>query len=119
MPPAVPSKTVSPTSPGLTENHHTDHHLRCDRVSQVLSFHTDEGAPAVRVCKRALAAEFFEQAHEVIGVFFLHRQNGFHHPACRRVIISQVVNHLAVAVDGDALGYQVFLDHVDQRSLPS
>ena len=24
-------------------------------------------------------------------------------------------DHFAIAVDGDALGHQVFLDHVDQR----
>ncbi len=55
-----------------------------------------------------------EQAHEVVGVLFLHREDALEHPLGGRVLVADVVDHLAIAVDRDALRDEIFLDHVDQ-----
>ena len=41
------------------------------------------------------------------------------HAPRRGVLVAEVADHLAVAVDRDALGDQVFLDHVDEAWSPS
>ncbi len=51
---------------------------------------------------------------EVVGVLFLHREDALEHALGGRVLVADVVDHLAIAVDRDALGDEVFLDHVDQ-----
>ena len=51
----------------------------------------------------------FQQIHQIVGVLFFHRQDVFQHAPRRRIIIPEVINHLAIAVDGDAFGNEVFL----------
>jgi len=36
------------------------------------------------------------------------------HPPSRRVVVPEIGHHLSVAVDGDSLRNEIFLDHVDQ-----
>jgi hypothetical protein len=62
----------------------------------------------------ALTLRLLEHADQFVGVFLLHREDSLEHAFDRRVLVADVLDHLAVAVDRDALGDQVFLDHVDQ-----
>src|SRR2546425_4034909 len=55
-----------------------------------------------------------EQVVHVVCVLFLLRQDSLEQHARGRVLVSEIAHHLAVRLDGDALGDQVFLDHVDQ-----
>jgi hypothetical protein len=50
-----------------------------------------------------LGAHFFEQRHQIFGVFFFHRQDSFHQPPRRGVIIAKVPDHLAITINGDPL----------------
>src|SRR5262249_4338457 len=59
----------------------------------------------------ALAAEAFHQRLHVLGVLFLDGEDAFEHALRRRVAIADVVDDLAIAVDGDALGDEVLFDH--------
>src|SRR5262245_21383430 len=47
-------------------------------------------------------------------MLLLHREDALEHAARRRIVVREIPDHLAVAVDRDALGDQVLLDHVDQ-----
>src|SRR4051812_48493965 len=62
-----------------------------------------------------LPGHVLEEVRQVVGVLFLLRQDLLHQAARRRVALADVGDHLAIAVDGDALGDQVFLDHVLER----
>jgi len=48
------------------------------------------------------------------SVLFLRGQDAFQHPASGGIVLGDVADHLAVGVDGDPLGHQVLLDHVDE-----
>jgi hypothetical protein len=55
-----------------------------------------------------------QQIRHLFGMFLFHGKDGFQHaPGCG-ILIAQVVDHLAIAVDGDAFCYQIFLDHIRQ-----
>jgi hypothetical protein len=55
----------------------------------------------------------FQQRVHVLGVFLLHRQDALQHAARGGIVGADVGDHLAVAVDRDAFGDQILLDHVD------
>jgi hypothetical protein len=44
-----------------------------------------------------------------------HRQDGFHEPPRRGIVVAKVLNHLPLTLNGDALRDEVFLTHVLQR----
>src|ERR1700761_1151660 len=58
------------------------------------------------------ATELVQQRGKIFGVLFLVRQDVFHHAARGRIVVTQVLDNLAVAVDGDALGHQILLQHI-------
>src|SRR3954470_9609321 len=61
------------------------------------------------------AAHALEQRGEIVGVLLFLGEDFLQHAPGGGILLAEVVDHLAVAVDGDALGDQVFLDHVLER----
>src|SRR5690242_19238660 len=59
--------------------------------------------------------DLLEEADEVVGMLLLGREDLLHHALGGGVAVAEVVDDLAVAVDRDALGDEVFLDHVLER----
>src|SRR3990172_680089 len=59
-------------------------------------------------------AERVDQHAQVLGMPFLGGEDLLEPAPRRRVAITQVLDHLAVGVDGDPLRHQVLADHVDQ-----
>src|SRR6266404_1167434 len=55
-----------------------------------------------------------EQVVHVVRMLLLLRQNPFEEHPGGRIPVAEVAHHLAVGLDGDAFGNQIFLDHVDQ-----
>src|SRR5213593_2995725 len=55
-----------------------------------------------------------EQVVHVVGVLLLLRQDALEEHPGGRIPVAEVAHHLTVRLDGDALGDQVFLDHVDE-----
>src|SRR5690242_614714 len=47
----------------------------------------------------SLVAKLFEQRAHVLGVFFLHCQDLFHHPAGGRIAVTKITDHLAVGFE--------------------
>src|SRR3954471_3359553 len=62
-----------------------------------------------------VAAQALQERREIVGVLLFLRQDLLEQAPRGRIVLAEVVDHLAVAVDGDALGDQVFLDHVLER----
>src|SRR5207249_4913376 len=62
-----------------------------------------------------LHTKFLKEAHEIVGMFFLHGEDGLHQTSGRGIVVAEVSDHIAVAIDGDALSDQILFDHVDQR----
>src|SRR3954468_14256271 len=56
----------------------------------------------------------FDERRQVLGVLFLTGEDFLEHAARRRILRAKVADHFAVALDGNAFGDQVFLDHVAQ-----
>ena len=56
-----------------------------------------------------------QQVGELVGVLFFHRHDLFEHAARGRILVTQVLDEFAVAVDRNALGHQVFPDHPRER----
>ena len=48
-------------------------------------------------------------------MFFFNRQDSFEHAPRRWIVVTEITDHLAIAIDCNTLGYQIFLDHVSQR----
>jgi hypothetical protein len=48
-------------------------------------------------------------------MLFFHGENPFHQPPGRGVLVPKVIDHITIAIDGVALGNQVFFNHVEQR----
>lgn len=44
-------------------------------------------------------------------MLFFAREYFFQHAACRRVLVSQVADHLPVTLDRNSLGNQILFDH--------
>src|SRR5437016_8650313 len=55
-----------------------------------------------------------EEIVHVVGVLLLLREDTLQQHPSRRIPVAEVAHHLAVALDGDTLGDEVFLDHVYQ-----
>src|SRR3546814_6700690 len=60
-----------------------------------------------------LLAKFFQQSAEVFGVLLFLGEDFFHHPTAGRIVAAEVIDDFAIAVDRDALGNQIFLQHFD------
>ena len=50
-------------------------------------------------------------------MLFFHRQDFFQHVAGCWILIAEVLNQFAIAVDGDTLHHQIFLDHFTYQFL--
>ena len=48
-------------------------------------------------------------------MLLLHGKDSFDHASRSRVLVAQVLDDAAVAVDGDAFRYQILFDHVGKR----
>src|SRR3989442_638885 len=83
------------------------------RPKLIAPFHRPRGIKAVL---RALARQAPEDRHQVVGVLLFLRQDLFQHAPRGRILVAEVGDHLAVAVDGDPLGDQVLLDHLLERA---
>ena len=57
-----------------------------------------------------------QQRRQVFGVLLLHREDFLEQPARRRIAVADVVDHLAIRLDRDALGDEIFLHHLAQRA---
>ena len=55
-----------------------------------------------------------EQIVHVVRVLFLLRQNPLEQHARGHILVAEMAHHIPVRLDGDALGNQIFFDHVDQ-----
>src|SRR5437762_9135470 len=62
----------------------------------------------------ASSGEILEQLGKVVGMLLFHRLDFLDHAPCRSVEGRKIRRDLAITVDCDALGDQVFFDHVDQ-----
>src|SRR5213594_4998965 len=73
-------------------------------------------APAVSILLLEHRPTFMghEQVVHVVGVLLLLRQDALEEHPGGRIPVAEVAHHLTVRLDGDALGDQVFLDHVDE-----
>src|SRR6185436_12805742 len=58
----------------------------------------------------------FKQRRQVVRVLFLGGEDFFEHAARGRVLLAEIADHFAIALDGDALGDQILFDHVAQRA---
>src|SRR5690348_8640498 len=67
-----------------------------------------------RLRRFAFLAELFQQCLHVLGVLLFLGEDLFQHAAGGRVVVAEVLDDFAIAVDRDALGDQVLLDHVDE-----
>src|SRR6202011_2453924 len=70
--------------------------------------------PGARAPGGLLPAVRHEQIAHVVRVLFFHREDLLEHGARRGVAVAEEMDQLAVVLDRDALGDQVFLDHPDQ-----
>ena len=61
-----------------------------------------------------LGAEFLQKTDQIVSMLFFHGENPFHQPPGRGVLVAKVIDHITVAIDGDALGDQVFFNNVEQ-----
>ncbi len=55
-----------------------------------------------------------QQVVHIVRVLFLDAENAFEHDPGGRVVVAEVADELAIVLDGDPLGYEVFPNHVDQ-----
>src|SRR5471030_110998 len=62
-----------------------------------------------------LRVEVLQQGLHVLGVLLFLLQDVLEHAPRGGVVIAEPADHLQVRLDGDALGDEVLLDHVDQR----
>src|SRR5262245_50684498 len=62
-----------------------------------------------------VAAHALQERREIVRVLLFLRQDLLEQASRGRIVLAEVVDHLAIAVDGDPLGDQVFLDHVLER----
>src|SRR5262249_40674569 len=60
-------------------------------------------------------AHALQERREIVRVLLFLRQDLLEQAPRGRIVLAEVVDHLAIAVDGDPLGDQVFLDHVLER----
>src|SRR5262245_8934093 len=55
-----------------------------------------------------------QQVVHVVGVLLFLGQDALEEHAGGRVLVAEIAHHLAIGLDGDALGDEVFFDHLDQ-----
>src|SRR3954464_300675 len=67
--------------------------------------------------KPSILRHILEQVDEVFGVLFFLGQDRLHEPARRRILRADVLDHLAIAFDRDALGEQIGLEHLPEVGL--
>src|SRR4029079_12232100 len=59
--------------------------------------------------------QVLQQVDEIVRVFLLDRENFFEHATRRWVAVTEVADHLAIALDRDALGVEIRLGHCAHR----
>src|SRR5262245_58001147 len=62
-----------------------------------------------------LVPQFFEQTDQIIGMLFFHGENAFEHAPSSGVVIAEIGNYLAIAINGNPFCHQIFLDHINKR----
>src|SRR6185503_10468203 len=55
----------------------------------------------------SIFGQVFEQINEIFGVLLFLRQDRLHQPARRRITRTDEIDHLAIALDRDALGHEI------------
>src|SRR5256885_8456085 len=75
-------------------------------------------AALLRPLARLPGIERLEQGSHVVGVLLLLLEDLLHQAAGGRIVVAEVADHVEVRLDGDALGDEVFLDHVDEGVSP-
>jgi hypothetical protein len=55
----------------------------------------------------ALRTKFLKEAPKIVGMLFLHREDGLHQKSGRGIVVAEVIDHIAVTIDGDALSDRV------------
>lgn len=58
-------------------------------------------------------ADLVDQGMQFFGMLLLDGQHFLEQAARRRIVGTEVIDYFLVALDGDAFGHQVFLDHFD------
>jgi len=58
--------------------------------------------------------QLLKKRAEILRVFLLHGEDPLEHPASHWILHAKASDNLAIAVDGDSLGDEVFLDHVEE-----
>jgi hypothetical protein len=53
-----------------------------------------------------------QQIRHLFGMFLFHGKDGFQHAPGSGILLAQLPDRLAIAVDGDAFRYQIFLEHI-------
>lgn len=63
---------------------------------------------------RFVGTQILQQPPEVFRVFLFAGQNFFHDASARRIVLARIANNLAARVNGNAFGYEVFTNHVQE-----
>jgi hypothetical protein len=61
-----------------------------------------------------LLASFLEEVYQIVSMLFFHSQNTFHHASRGWIVVTEVLDYLAITINGDPFSNQILLDHVDQ-----
>src|SRR6266404_1874770 len=67
------------------------------------------------VCRTVRSSHRFQQANQIFGMFFFHGEYPLKHTPGSWVIVTEVGDHFAIAINGNALRDQIFSDHIDKR----
>src|SRR5882724_2774515 len=62
-----------------------------------------------------LLFDISQETHEIVSVLFFDCENRLHQSPGRWIVITEILNDVAIAIDGDAFGDQIFFDHIRQR----
>src|SRR5262245_42284427 len=79
--------------------------------SRIIAQTRAQTASSIRLIMAALLAEARQQRRQVLGVLLLDREDALEDAPAGRVARPDVRDHLAVALDGDALGDEVLAHH--------
>src|SRR5215216_3127150 len=77
---------------------------------------TTEDTEAQRLHREDLSAYLLQQTYKVVGMFLFDCENTFEHPSRRRIVGTEVIDHLAITIDRNTLSDKILFYHVSQRS---